>query len=95
MMWWCPKATPYHVRLFEIADRCAKAEEWRLFVHNLLEALPPKPKSKDPKHKEAASLVAEPDHKQRRRTAPSVIREDAAAAASSTRRTPTILTIIW
>jgi hypothetical protein len=37
------------VRLFEIADRCAKAEEGRLFVHNLLEALPPKPKSKDPK----------------------------------------------
>jgi hypothetical protein len=24
------------VRLFEIADRCAKAEEGRLFVHNLL-----------------------------------------------------------
>jgi hypothetical protein len=23
------------VRLFEIADRCAKAEEWRLFLHNL------------------------------------------------------------
>jgi hypothetical protein len=37
------------VRLFEIADRCAKAEEGRLFVHNLPEALPPKPKSKDPK----------------------------------------------
>jgi hypothetical protein len=26
------------VRLFEIADRCAKAEEGRLFVHNQLEA---------------------------------------------------------
>jgi hypothetical protein len=54
------------VRLFEIADRCAKAEEERLFVHNLPEALPPKPKPKDPKRKEAAILAAEPDHKQRR-----------------------------
>jgi hypothetical protein len=52
------------VRLFEIADRCAKAEEGRLFVHNLSEALLPKPKSKDPKRKEAAVLAAEPDHKQ-------------------------------
>jgi hypothetical protein len=51
------------VRLFEIADRCTKAEEGRLFMHNLLEALPPKPKSKDPKRKEAAALAAEPDHK--------------------------------
>jgi hypothetical protein len=54
------------VRLFEIADRCAKAEEGRLFVHNLPEAHPPKPKSKDPKQKEAAVLAAEPDHKQHR-----------------------------
>jgi hypothetical protein len=52
------------VRLFEITDRCTKAEEGRLFMHNLPEALPPKPKSKDPKRKEAATLVAEPDHKQ-------------------------------
>jgi hypothetical protein len=52
------------VRLFEIADRCTKAEEGRLFVHNLSEALPPKPKSKDPKRKEAAVLTVEPDHKQ-------------------------------
>jgi hypothetical protein len=51
------------VRLFEIADQCAKAEEGRLFVHNLPEAIPPKPKYKDPKHKEAAVLAAEPDHK--------------------------------
>jgi hypothetical protein len=29
------------VRLFKIADRCAKAKEGRLFVHNLLEELPP------------------------------------------------------
>jgi hypothetical protein len=53
------------VRLFEITDRCAKAEEGRLFMHNLPEALPPKPKSKDPKRKEAAILAAEPEHKQR------------------------------
>jgi hypothetical protein len=53
------------VRLFEIVDRCAKVEEGRIFVHNLPEVLPPKPKSKDPKRKEAAALAAEPDHKQR------------------------------
>jgi hypothetical protein len=51
------------VRLFEIASRCAKAEEGRLFVHNLPEVLPPKPKSKDPKRKEATALAAEPNHK--------------------------------
>jgi hypothetical protein len=55
------------IRLFEIADRCAKAEEGRLFVHNLPEVLPSKPKSRDPKRKEAAILTAEPDHKQHRR----------------------------
>jgi hypothetical protein len=54
------------VRLFEIADRRAKAEEGTLFVHNLPEVLPPKPKFKDPKRKEAAVLTAEPEHKQRR-----------------------------
>jgi hypothetical protein len=52
------------VKLFEIADRCTKAEEGRLFMQNLPEALPPKPKSKDPKRKEAAVLAAEPEHKQ-------------------------------
>jgi hypothetical protein len=52
------------VRLFEIADRCAKAEEGRLFVHNLPEVLHPKLKSKDPKRNEASVLAAEPDHKQ-------------------------------
>jgi hypothetical protein len=54
------------IRLFEIADRCAKAQKGRLFKHNLPEAPLPKPKSKDPKRKEAAVLAAEPDHKQRR-----------------------------
>jgi hypothetical protein len=54
------------IRLFEIANRCAKAEEGRLFVHNLPEVRPPKSKSKDPKSKEAAALATEPNHKQRR-----------------------------
>jgi hypothetical protein len=54
------------VRLFKIADRCAKAKKGMLFVHNLPEVLPPKPKSKDPKRKEAVVLAVEPDHKQRR-----------------------------
>jgi hypothetical protein len=49
------------VRLFKIADRCAKAEEGRLFM-----AVPPKPKSKDTKRKEAAVLAVEPEHNQRR-----------------------------
>jgi hypothetical protein len=53
------------VRLFEITDRCPKAEEGRLFVHNLPEVLPPKLKSKDPKRKEATVLAVEPEHKQR------------------------------
>jgi hypothetical protein len=52
------------IRLFESTKRCAKAEEGRLFMHNLPEVLPPKPKSKDPKRKEVAALTAEPDHKQ-------------------------------
>jgi hypothetical protein len=52
------------IRLFKIADCCAKYEEGRVFVHNLLEALPPKLKSKDPKRKEATILMAEPNHKQ-------------------------------
>jgi hypothetical protein len=36
------------VRLFEIADRCAKAEEGRLFMHNLPEVLPPKAEVQGP-----------------------------------------------
>jgi hypothetical protein len=82
------------VRLFEIAYRCAKAKEGRLFVHNLSEAPPLKSKTKDPKRKEAAALATEPDHKQCRGTALSVIRVDDTATASSTRRTPTILMIV-
>jgi hypothetical protein len=54
------------VRLFEIVDRCAKAKEGRIFVHNLPEAPLPKSKPKDPKRKEAAVLAVEPDQKHRR-----------------------------
>jgi hypothetical protein len=82
------------VRLFEIADRCAKAEEGRLFVHNLPEALPPKPKSKDPKCKEAAVLAAEPDHKQRPGDRSECDKGRRRRTASSTKRTPTIPTIV-
>jgi hypothetical protein len=49
------------VRLFEIADRCAKAEEGWLFLHNFPEAPLPKSKPKDRKCKEADVLAAEPD----------------------------------
>jgi hypothetical protein len=51
------------VRLFEIADRCTKAEEGRLIMHNLPDAPPSKSKTKYPKRKEAAALAAEPDQK--------------------------------
>jgi hypothetical protein len=83
------------VRLFEIADRCAKAEEGRLFVHNLPEGR--FPKSPSPRPLSVRRLLPS-----RRSliisstvgTAPSVIRVDTATTASSTRRTSTILTIV-
>jgi hypothetical protein len=52
------------VKLFEIADRCTKAEDGRIFMHNLPEAPPQKSKSKDHKRKEVATLTMEPDQKQ-------------------------------
>jgi hypothetical protein len=82
------------VRLFEIADRCAKAKEGRLFVHNLPEALPPKLKSKDLKRKEAAVLAANQIISNTAGTAPNATRVVVAATAFSTRRTPTIPTIV-
>jgi hypothetical protein len=54
------------VRIFEITDSCAKAEEGRLFMHNLPEAALPKSKPKDPKRKEAAVLAVEPEQKHHR-----------------------------
>ena len=59
------------VRLFEIADRCAKAEEGRLFLHDAPGVTPGAPpakgKSKEHKRKEPAILAAEPEQKHRRR----------------------------
>jgi hypothetical protein len=72
------------VRLFEIADRCTKAEEGRLFVHNLPKALPPKLLPS------RLSLIKNSAVG----TTPSVIRVDVLATASSTKRTPTIPTIV-
>jgi hypothetical protein len=54
------------VGLFEITDRCAKAEEGRLFVPSAPEAAPLKSKLKDPKRKETAILAAEPEQKHHR-----------------------------
>jgi hypothetical protein len=82
------------VRLFEIADICAKAKEGRLFVHNLSEAPPPKSKSKDPKRKEDDTLATSPTRSTIAGTAPSMTRADDAATASSTSMTPTILMIV-
>jgi hypothetical protein len=54
------------VRLFEIADRCAKAKEGHLFVHSALESVSPKTQLKDPKRKVASVLVVEPEQKHHR-----------------------------
>ena len=58
------------VKLFDLADRCAKAEEGRLFAHNDPDAepasAPTKGKSKDFKRKTNAVLVAEPEQKHKR-----------------------------
>jgi hypothetical protein len=82
------------VRLFEIADHCTKAEEGRLFMHNLPEVLLPKPKSKDPKRKEAAILTVEPDHKQCRGDRSERDKGRHRRYCILTRRTPTIRTIV-
>jgi hypothetical protein len=82
------------VRLFEITDRCAKAEEGRRFVHNLPEALPPKSKSKDPKRKEAAALAAEPDHKEHCRDLSERDKGGRRRYYILHKKAPTILTIV-
>jgi hypothetical protein len=82
------------VRLFKIADRCAKAEEGRLFVHNLPEALPPKSKSKDPSVRRLLPSRRSLIISNVIGTALNVIRVDDTAIASSKRRTPTILMIV-
>jgi hypothetical protein len=82
------------VRLFEIADHYLKAEEGRLFMHNLPEALPLEPKSKDPKRRRLPSSRRNPSISNAAGTAPSAIKVDIAATASSIKRTPTIPTIV-
>jgi hypothetical protein len=82
------------VRLFEIADRCAKTEEGRLFVHNLRRRFP---QSRSPRTPSARRLLSS-----RRSliinsamgTTPIAIKVDVVATASSTKRTPTIPTIV-
>src|SRR5664279_1744907 len=58
------------VRLFDLADRYAKAEEGRLFAHNDPDAepvsTPSKSKNKDAKRKTHAVLAAEPEQKHKR-----------------------------
>jgi hypothetical protein len=53
------------LELFDLADKCAKAEEGRLFVHNDPNAAPDaaKAKSKDAKCKGPAVLTAVPEQK--------------------------------
>ena len=57
------------IKLFELADRCTKTEEGRLFAHNdpniKTEEAPAKPKAA-PKRKPQAVLAAEPEKKQPR-----------------------------
>ena len=54
------------VKLFEMADRCAKAEEGRMFAHNdpdvTADEAPAKPKAA-PKRKPQEVLAAEPEQK--------------------------------
>jgi len=62
------------VKLFDLADKCAKAEEGRLFVKNEPRTEPAegsKPKKKaSEKRKTTAVLAAEPDAKQKRVASP-------------------------
>jgi hypothetical protein len=81
------------VRLFEIADRCAKAEEGRIFVHNLRRRFPQSPSPKTPSVRRLLPSRQSLIISNITGTALSVIRMDDAATVSSTRRTPTILTI--
>jgi hypothetical protein len=75
------------VRLFEITDRCAKAEEGRLFVHNLPEVPLPKSKPKESSRRSPSRSTAV-------ETTLSATRADNAVTASSTSVTPTIPMIV-
>ena len=55
------------VKLFELADKCAKAEEGRLFAHNVPDAdADAKGKGSSSKRKPPTVLAAEPEQKQHR-----------------------------
>jgi hypothetical protein len=82
------------VRLFEIADRCAKAEEGRLFMHNLPEALPQSRSPRTPSERRLLSLRQNQIISNTAGTASNAIKVDVVATAFSTRRTPTIPTIV-
>jgi hypothetical protein len=82
------------VRLFEITDRCAKAEEGRLFVHNLPEALPQSRSLRTPSERRLLSSWQNLIISNATGAAPNMIKVYVAATAFSTRRTPTILTIV-
>ena len=69
------------VKLFEMADKCAKAEEGRLFAHNdrdlkKEEANASNPVKALPKRKPQIALAAEPEHKQPRAADDAGRRED-------------------
>jgi hypothetical protein len=82
------------VKLFEIADRCAKVEEERLFVHNLPEALPQSQSPRTPSARRLLSSRWSLSISSTAGTTLSAIKVDVAATASSTKRTPTIPTIV-
>jgi hypothetical protein len=82
------------VRLFKIADRCAKAEEGWLFMHNLLGRFPQSRSPRTPSARRLLSSRRNPSISSATGTAPSTIKVDVAATASSTKRTPTIPMIV-
>ena len=87
----------FAVELVDMADKCAKADEGRLFRHNIPlnepKTVPPKSKRKsrsdiaDAKRKAPAVLAAEPEHKYKR--SDGTPRADDRPSAPSTRCTPT------
>jgi hypothetical protein len=78
------------LRLFEIANRYTKAQEGRLFVHNLSEAPLPKSKQRTPSARRLFSSRWSLSRSTATETALSATRVDDAVTASSTSVTPTI-----
>src|SRR4051812_46918266 len=79
------------LELFNLATKCARAEEGRLSLLELPTADPEekKPKAKDVKRKGAAVLVAEPDTKRGRVSLSRPRAVDTACTTTSTPTTPT------